>query len=137
MGKKVVLTGRVVSGAKKAAWFTQLDWVQEQCLEKLRFKPYPGTLNIELTPESLAVLQELEKHVKVELVPPDASSCEAKVLSLSVGSVSGALVMPSEDVRIHGKRIIEVIAPVKLKDALNLTDGDEVTLIVETSLQEK
>jgi CTP-dependent riboflavin kinase len=137
MGKKVLLTGKVVGGAKKAAYFTQLDWVQEQCLEKLRFKPYPGTLNIELTPESLAVLQGIEKHAKIELVPPDTSCCEARVLSLTVGPVCGALVMPGEDVRIHGKRIVEVIAPVRLKDTLNVTDGDEVTLIVETSTQEK
>ncbi len=137
MGKRVVLTGRIMSGAKKAAYFTQLDWVQEECLQKLRFKPYPGTLNIELTPESLTVLHEIEKHAMTELVPPDSSWCQARVLSLSVGHVSGALVMPSEDVRIHGKAIIEVIAPVSLKDALNLRDGDEVTLIVEASVHEK
>jgi CTP-dependent riboflavin kinase len=131
MGKRVVLTGRIVSGAKKAAYFTQLDWVQEQCLEKLRFKPYPGTLNIELTPASLAILQEIDKRVMTELVPSDPTWCQARVLSLSIGHISGALVTPSEDVRIHGRGIVEVIAPVRLKDALNLKDGDEVTLVVE------
>jgi CTP-dependent riboflavin kinase len=45
--------------------------------------------------------------------------------------------MPSEDVRIRGKGIIEVIASVRLKDMLNLRDGDEVTLMVEGSVHEK
>jgi CTP-dependent riboflavin kinase len=40
------------------------------------------------------------------------------------------MIFPAEDVRIHGKSIVEIIAPVRLKDVLNIEDGDQVTLTV-------
>jgi CTP-dependent riboflavin kinase len=128
------LTGKVVSGTRRAAFFTQLDWVQEQCAAKLGFKPYPGTLNIELSSQSLTNLRVLEKEAKTEFVPPDPKYCVARLLSVSLSSIAGAMIFPAEDVRIHGKSIVEIIAPVRLKDVLNIEDGDQVTLTV---VQEK
>lgn len=125
------LTGRVVSGSRKASFFTQLDWVQEQCAKKLGFNPYPGTLNVELSPESVVHLRALEKEAKTEFVPPDPKYCVAKLLAVSLSSIAGAMIFPAEDVRIHGKNIVEIMAPVSLKDALNIEDGDQVTFIVE------
>lgn len=125
------ITGKVVSGACKAAEFTRLGWVEAQCLDKLGFKPYPGTLNIQLLPESLAAFQFLEKRECSELVPPDPAFCTARIIPVCLGSVAAALVIPAEDVRIHGKDVLEVIAPVCLRDTLGIRDGDEVTLSVE------
>lgn len=122
------ITGRVVEGAGKAAHFTQLDWVQEQCFAKLGFRPYPGTLNLEVVEESLLVVEDLREEEGICLVPPDPGYCAAKVLPLSVGSVSGALIIPEASVNIHDKNIIEVLAPVKLKDSLSLHEGAWVTL---------
>ena len=70
MSNKLILKGRVVSGAKKAAFFTQLDWVLEQCSEKLGFEPFPGTLNIEILPESLLDAESIQEEKGIELVPP-------------------------------------------------------------------
>jgi hypothetical protein len=44
----LILSGTLVSGARQAAFFTQLDWVQSQCLDQLGFRPFPGTLNLRL-----------------------------------------------------------------------------------------
>ena len=65
------LTGRVVAGAKQAAFFTQLDWVVEQCAEKLGFKPFPGTLNLEIIAEDLDLMHQLKHKKGVELQPAD------------------------------------------------------------------
>jgi CTP-dependent riboflavin kinase len=130
MGNDLVLNGKIVGGVRKAAYFTQLDWVQEQCMEKLGFGPYPGTLNLEISEESLPVVEALQKEEAVKLIPPDPQFCEAKALPVSIGSVSGAIIIPAEDVKVHGKNIIEVLAPLRLKDALDLEDGDSLTLIV-------
>jgi len=35
------ISGKIVSGVNQGTFFTQLDWIQEQCLEKLGFKPFP------------------------------------------------------------------------------------------------
>lgn len=125
-----VLTGKIVRGSQRAAFFTQLDWVQSQCEEKLGFKPYPGTLNLEIAESDLSIVETLQKEKGIELVPPDPKFCAAKVWGLTVGSFCGAIVIPAEDVRVHQRRIIEVIAPVRLKDALNVHDGDSVKLVI-------
>jgi len=128
MSNKRVLKGRVVSGAKKAAFFTQLDWVLEQCSEKLGFKPFPGTLNIEILPESFLGVESIQKEKVIQLIPPDPTFCIAQVLPVSIEGIDAAVIIPEEKKRIHGRNIIEVIAPVSLKDALNIKDGDTVTL---------
>ena len=125
-----MLTGRVVSGSKKAGFFTQLDWVQDQCLSKLGFRPYPGTLNIEICEEGLSVIEALKKEEGITLIPPNPKFCVARAFPLSIVTVRGALIVPPEDVSIHGKTIVEVMAPVRLKDALGIADGDSVTLLV-------
>lgn len=131
--KQSRLTGRVVSGVRRAAGFTQLGWVQAQCLEKLGFKPYPGTLNVEVSEDSLAALAAVERQEGPALIPPDRSFCEARVFPLSIGAVSGAMILPSEDVRIHDKQVIEVMAPVNLRDELHLEDGAPVTLLIRST----
>jgi CTP-dependent riboflavin kinase len=97
----------------------------------LGFKPYPGTLNLKIEEESLPIVEALKKEKGIELVPPDPKFCVAKVLVLSVGSFSGAIIVPAEDVSVHGKRIVEVIAPLRLKDALNVDEGDPVKLVID------
>ncbi|MBU2497682.1 MAG: CTP-dependent riboflavin kinase [Proteobacteria bacterium] len=126
-----VLAGKVVSGSKRAAYFTRLDWVQSQCREKLGFTPYPGTLNLMVQEADLAVLASVKREEAIELVPGNPEFCVATVIPVSVGPVEGAIIIPAEDVRIHGEKIIEVMAPVRLKDALNVRDGDSVTLILK------
>ncbi len=131
MSNKRILKGKVVSGAKKAAFFTQLDWVLEQSLEKLGFKPFPGTLNIEILPESLPDAESIQEEKGIELVPPDPKFCNAQVCPVSIEGIDSAIIILEEKVRVHDRNIIEVIAPMSLKDALNIDDGDTVTLIMK------
>ncbi len=125
------IRGKVVGGARRAAAFTQREWVQNQCREKLGFKPSPGTLNMEVSGEDLLRLESAAGEAGVDLIPPDAGSCAAKALPLKVGSVPGALVLPDKEVRIHARKIVEVIAPVCLRETLALQDGDEVALFLK------
>ena len=124
----ITITGRIVSGVKKGAFFTQLDWVQEQCQKKLGFKPYPGTLNLEIDQETIPIVEALQQGEVIELVPPDPGFCSGCVYPVSVMGVTGAIVAPAEEVRSHGKNIIEIMAPISLKEALDVKDGDEIML---------
>lgn len=115
---------------KKAARFTQLDWVQAKCEEKLGFRPYPGTLNLEIPDGALPLLQAMQQGQCIQLIPPDGDFCTATALPLSIGSIPGALIIPAEEVRVHGSYVVEVIAPLRIKDALRIDDGDSLTLRV-------
>ncbi len=122
------LSGKVVDGTGKAAYFTQLDWVQEQCYTKLGFRPYPGTLNLEVAENNLPVVEVLRNEEGILLIPPDPECCVAKTFPISVGTVSGALIVPEASVNIHGRKIIEILAPVRLKEVLGVHEGEWITL---------
>ena len=130
MKKDLILTGRIVSGAKQGAFFTQLDWFQEQCMEQLGFRPYPGTLNIKISIEDVPVIEALENEAKIDFIPPDSTFCSGKAVKVTVQGIRAAIVLPAAEVRVHEKDIIEVIAPLRLKEALGVEDGDSITLIV-------
>jgi CTP-dependent riboflavin kinase len=124
------ISGIIVSGVKQGAFFTQLEWVQTQCLEKLGFKPWPGTLNLKIAADDLSLLERLWQRGGIELVPPNSDYCSGFVFPVSVEGIAGAVVVPAEDVRVHGKNVIEIIAPKMLKEVLGVKDGDWVTLTI-------
>ena len=126
----LVLTGKIISGAGQGAYFTQIDWVLQQCDEKLGFKPYPGTLNLEIAADDLPIIESLDKEKGIELVSPDPKFCNAKTFRVSLGKISGAIVMPEEKVRVHPKNIIEIIAPANIKTSLNVKDGDFIKIAI-------
>jgi len=130
MKKRLILTGKIVSGAKQGAFFTQLDWFQEQCMEQLGFRPYPGTFNIKISIENVPVIEALEKKTEIDFIPPDSTFCSGKAVPVTAQGIQGAIILPAAEVRVHGKDIIEVIAPLRLKEALDVEDGDSITLIV-------
>lgn len=122
------LRGKVVTGVGQGSFFAGLDWVKKQCLDKIGFDPWPGTLNLEVFEVDIPILEEFWQGKCVTLSPPNPDFCEGKCVKLQIGEIPIALVVPEEKVRIHGTQIIEILAPVKLKDKLNLSDGDTVTV---------
>jgi CTP-dependent riboflavin kinase len=130
MNDNFQITGKIVSGAKQGAFFTGLDWVQKQCLKKLGFAPWPGTLNLEIPMDHVAVIEELKVKEGMELVSPDSNYCSGYVFPVSIEGISAAIVFPAEDVRVHPKNIIEIISPKMLKDTLDVKDGDQVNITI-------
>ena len=128
INRQILISGILVGGAGKAAYFTELDWVRKQCAEKLHFQPFPGTLNMQVDENCLAVLEDLQKNPTINLVSPDPGFCNARTLPASLNSLAVAIIIPDQEVNIHGRNILEVIASVNLKETLSLRDGDRVSL---------
>lgn len=131
MKRHWILQGRVATGSKTAARFTQLDWVQQQCREKLDFAPFPGTLNLDIDQDYFPVITELQAADAVELIPQGSDGCAGKVIPLSIKGIRGAIVIPERNQNVHGQNIVEVIAPVGLRESLKLVDGQLVTLFAD------
>lgn len=131
MKSQWILQGKVCSGAQKAAYFTQLDWVQQQCHEKLGFTPFPGTLNIDVGSEYSAIVSSLQSADFIELVPNNKRGCGGKVMLVSIENSKAAIIIPEDKVNIHGQNIIEVMAPVSLRDTFALSDGQKVTICAD------
>ncbi len=122
------ISGTVLSGAGKGAFFTQIDWVVEQCRKNLGYKPFPGTLNVRINDRDIARLSRLLVPSDFELIPDDPTFCSAGVKKIMLNDTPVAVVIPGKEVRIHEDRILEVIASCSLKQKLNLRDGDVVRL---------
>ena len=130
MADQSKILGKIVSGAGQGAFFTQLDWLRSQCLKSLGFVPFPGTLNLEIAIEQVSLIEEMRLKNGIELISPDQNYCSGYVMPVSVQGVSAAIVIPAEDVRVHEKNVIEIIAPQCLKEILGVKDGDTVTLTI-------
>lgn len=129
MGDRIV-RGKVVEGVGQGAFFAGLDWVKEQCRSKLGFEPWPGTLNLQLLAEDADIVNKAFGGKCVTIVSPDRSFCEGSCIRAQIGGIPAALVMPEEKVRVHSERIVEILAPVKLKEALQLRSGDVVSVVL-------
>lgn len=123
-----VLNGILTTGTGKAAFFTGLEWVIEQCETKLKFKPWPGTLNVRIDPQDLPVMKSISESQGITLEPPDKNFCESQVYPVRINDIPGALILPEEKVQVHKKDIVEILAPVFLRQALEIEDGSRVTI---------
>ena len=65
------------------------------------------------------------------MIPQASDGCAAKVIPLSIEGIRGAIVIPEDKVNIHGQNIVEVMAPVGLRESLGLEDGHLLTLFVD------
>ncbi len=113
-----------------------LEWVQRALRERIGFSPYPATLNVRLeSADQMAVWRDVQRQVKgIQVTPPDSSFCQARCFLVEIeglpagrqGKQKGAVLLP--EVEGYPADKIEVIAPVRLKDELQVRDGDRITL---------
>lgn len=97
-------------------------------MTKLGIDPYPGTLNLDITEvEDLRKLKEIKKRKGIEIVPPDDKYCAATCFPVLIGGkINGALIIPQ--VPDYPESKVEIIASVKVTEALSLETGDMVRI---------
>ena len=127
--KEVRIRGVIYSDLGRAASFTQLDWVREEFKGKLGIDPYPGTLNLMVNePGLLKELRKIRKSPGIETTPQEGF-CTAKAFQVLIeGKVRGAIIIPL--VPDYPLEKLEIIAPVKIKEALGVKDGQTINLTV-------
>jgi riboflavin kinase len=124
----MVITGKIVTGIGVGSLFVGMDWVREQIHKKLGFDPYPGTLNVRMDMETSRRYRSLLEEVEgIPLEPPDDRYRRGKCFrGIINGNVDGAIVVPL--VPDYPEDIVEIIAPVNLRERLGLEDGSDVTV---------
>lgn len=125
------IRGLLTSGAGKGQHFTQIDWARRQFIEKLGIDPSPGTVNLTVDgSESMSVWDEIKSTSGVRIDNPNDGSndCNARCYPVLIeGRLDAAIVLP--EVANYSTNRIELIAPIRVRDALDIRDGD--TLILE------
>ena len=124
----IVVKGRIVTGIGVGSRFIGMEWVREQILEKLGFDPYVGTLNVRMDEETSRRYHSLlEGREGIPLEPLDERYHRGKCYRSRINDrVDGAIIVPI--VPDYPADIMEIIAPVNLREILGLQDGSEVTV---------
>ncbi len=121
--KRMKVTGAVVSGVGESASFLTIPWVNNQITQMVRFSPYSGTLNVDVA--DAGIQKRLKRHGTDKILPEEKGFCEALIFR---GRVAGrypcGVILPL--VQGYPSSILEIVAPVHLKDALSMKDGDGI-----------
>jgi riboflavin kinase len=130
------LDGMVTSGMGEGRHYISLPGYMEQFVGKLGYEPFAGTLNVELTEESVrarAGMVALEP-IGIEGWEDDERTygpayCYPASVETDDSIYEPAHVIAPERTH-HDEDQLEVIAPEKLRDELDLADDDHVTIHV-------
>lgn len=123
----VRLKGTVFSGKSEGAKFVNLSWVRKQVEERLGFAPYPGTLNMKLTAESIEMKKPLVRTAGAEILPT-RGYCSGRLFKATLKNVECAVVIPQ--VSGYPEDVVELISSASLRERLHLVDGSLVEVKV-------
>lgn len=125
--QSIVFVGTVFSGKGEGKKFIGLPWVKSQIKEKLSLSPYLGTLNIRLNSESTGKKNLLGNEGAI-WIEPKTGYCPGVMFKAQIGDLDVAVVVPK--IPNYPSDVLEVIAPVCLREQLELADGSEVVVSV-------
>ncbi len=129
---KMIIKGRVVSGMGEGQYYIGLEGYTKGIKEMMGFLPFPGTLNLKL--KTLREYQFKEKLSACKgIMIPSFSDDERTFGSLkcfhaSIKEKVCAIIIPERS--HYGNDMLEIVAPVNLRNALGLADGDDVSVEV-------
>ncbi len=132
----IELCGVVTSGMGEGRHYISLSGYMEQFREKLGYEPYPGTLNVDLTDESIRSRARLDAFEPITIEGWESDDrtygpayCFPATIETGDRTYEAAHVITPERTH-HGEDHLELIAPDELRKDLGLDDGTEVRVSV-------
>ena len=132
----IELSGTVTSGMGEGRHYISLPGYVSQFVERLGYEPFPGTLNVSLDADSVRRRAGLSS---LEPVPIDAwedeertygpAGCYPAEVTAGDRTYEEAHAIVPERTH-HDADQLELIAPEKLRDVLDLEDGEPLTISV-------
>ncbi|MFX1347890.1 MAG: DUF120 domain-containing protein [Promethearchaeota archaeon] len=138
----ILIVGEVTEGIGEGGYYVRIKEYFEQFKEKLGFKPYFGTLNLQLNDLNKELLEENlknripfrilgfekeeEGYMKRKYGSVDCYDCDVSLLDDQNNKIKGAILKIKRT--HHKKNIVEILAEPYLRDKLKLKDGDRVRI---------
>ncbi len=127
MERGIVLRGRVFSGRGEGEFFVSL--YAKNIARAIGYTPYPGTLNVALEPEYISIARKVLDHRSAIVVePPIKGFYRIYLWKALVREIEVHIVKP--EATHYGDEVVEIIAPISLREALALRDGDPVEIVL-------
>jgi riboflavin kinase len=134
--------GTVVSGMGEGAYYMSLEGYRKQFKDKLGFEPYPGTLNVKLIDQIfMNARREIGRYPSVFI---NGFSDNLRTYgwvkcykaNINKGAVNNAAALVLE--RTHyDDSMLEIIAPICLKEAIGIQNGDRISIKVQIDEQKR
>jgi len=130
--------GILVSGMGEGKYYMSLEGYRKQFKKKIGYIPYPGTLNIRIfDPLSLENREKIERF-GYQFIDGFSDSertygwvkCYSAIMNDNVDIQSDLLILERTH---HDKNMLEVIAPVNIKQVMGLKNGDNVKVTLQAS----
>ena len=120
------IDGEVATGLGKGSYFLSRDFYKNEFERKLGFIPFPGTLNIVVDEKYQDEIRDIKNSCQ-NIIKPHNEFGAAKYIEATLNDkIKGAIVFPAKT--IHEENYLEFISENKVRDELDLTDGDIVSL---------
>ncbi|TKJ16772.1 MAG: riboflavin kinase [Promethearchaeota archaeon Loki_b32] len=135
--QEILIVGEVTEGIGEGGYYVRIPEYLAQFQEKLGFKPYFGTLNLQLSDLNYELLEENQKNrnpIKIEGFKKegrtygsvDCHSCLISRLDNQDKKLSCVILKIRRT--HHKKNIVEILAEPFLREVLQLKDGDRVRI---------
>ena len=109
--------------------YISLPWVKYQIQQKIGFEPFHGTLNLQLQKEDAEILIQRLKRFRGVKITPKPGFLEASCFHALINRViQGAVIIPNKP--SYPSDMIEIIAPIPLREAIPVKDGDKVAITI-------
>ncbi len=136
-GKKPVfeMNGEVFSGLGEGAYYMSMNGYRRQFVKHIGFDPYPGTLNLKLetsADQQQRRLLDTQPNIHIEGFEDEQRTYGwAKCYLAKINNkLDGAIIILERAHYDHS--VIEVIAPINIRERLKLKDGDKLSITVNT-----
>lgn len=135
----IAFEGKVISGMGEGAYYMSLDGYKRQFRQKLGYEPYPGTLNVKLSEQVFANSRnDIEKssYIYIQGFSDGLRTygwVKCYPADINDGAISDSAILVLE--RTHyDNSLLEVIAPVSIKEYLGIRNGDRVKITVHSNV---
>jgi len=126
------LEGELISGLGEGRYYVSIAGYVNQFRERLGIDPFPGTFNVRLSAASVETRRKLAglDWIAIEgFTDHDRTFGGAKGLHCTIEGYDCAIIVPGRS--HYPDDIIEIISGTGLRTALDLKDGDKVTIEVK------
>ena len=120
------IDGEVTTGMGKAEFFLSQEFYTKEFKKNLGFIPYPGTLNVIVDEKYLQNINEIKNSCENIIKPNTEFGAVKYIKAILNNQIDGAIVFPAKTT--HEENYLEFIAEEKLREKLNLNDGDIVSI---------
>jgi len=132
--RELAIKGTVFTGLGEGAYYVSQPSYKRQFEQVLGFAPYPGTLNIRLSPQEVPKRKELETYpgrVVRGFDRRNRSFGEVVCYPATIDGIDCSVIFIRRT--HHDESVLEVIAPLHIRSALNLKEGGELEIFVKTA----